>query len=316
MRCLAEKRRGPRNHSFSHVCIAFGPARLADAVDPHPIQIEENQRLRMPIHLVGGIPLRPRRIALRQDRAGAKVVQVVREGSEVEGANHRQVGSDHRDAPVAEGEQGVAGVLDRLQVSEFPGTFSPPAEGPQELAGCGKHPHFPRTPIAHHERAVRALLHVPGAIELVGRAAAGHSQIDERLRIDAPEAGIAPERPHRLDYLYPGAVPLDYERRARVTVATGGNAAQQERDDTPGISSRMCRHCHFPSRDIRRSQLRVSRSTCGCSTSSSSSHTPSTASMVMSDTVKRSGISTVPSQIPWASSTSHSWGRSCSLSPR
>ena len=94
-----------------------------------------------------------------------------------------------------------------------------------------------------------------------------------------------------------------------------GNTTRLDREEATGIALSGCRRTPL---DARRSQAppRLRRSTCGCSTSISSLQTPSTVSLVMSVTLKRSGTSTVPSQVPSASRTSHSWGRSSSLLPR
>lgn len=86
-----------------------------------------------------------------------------------------------------------------------------------------------------------------GPVELVGRAGAGKREVDDRVRVDAPEAGIAPERPHCLDDPDARAVALDDEGGARITVAAGDNTAQQEEGGTHETGERICRHCHFRS---------------------------------------------------------------------
>ncbi|MCY3704908.1 MAG: hypothetical protein OXH08_05305 [Gammaproteobacteria bacterium] len=67
----------------------------------------------------------------------------------------------------------------------------------------------------------------------MGRTTAGERQVDERSRIDAPAAGITPERPHGLDDLDAGAVALDDEGQAGIITLAGGQENRAEKRDGP-----------------------------------------------------------------------------------
>ena len=140
----------------------------------------------------------------------------------------------HGDASPVEGQESVARVLDPPQTPEFAGTVAAPPEGPQELAARGEHPHFLRAPVGNHERPIRALLHVAEPMELVAGASARDCEVHERIRIEAPETRVAPERPHGLDDLDAGAVAPHDEGRAGLAALTGCQKGQEDEEKRSG----------------------------------------------------------------------------------
>lgn len=81
----------------------------------------------------------------------------------------------------------------------------------------------------------------------MGRTGAGKREVDDGIRVDAPEAGIAPEQPPRLDDPDARAVSLDDEGGAGFTVAAGDDTAQQEKGGRPETGDRKGLHRHFHS---------------------------------------------------------------------
>ena len=64
----------------------------------------------------------------------------------------------------------------------------------------------------------------------MGSAVAGARQVDMRIRIDAPQAGIAPQRSQRLDDPDTGAVSLNDQGRYRIRgIARDETGKEQDR---------------------------------------------------------------------------------------
>ncbi len=152
---------------------------------------------------------------------------------QIEDPHQLHIGTQHGDpSVVVEREHCVGHDFHTLEVAELSRALPRPTHRAQELPFGRIQANLLGASIGKHQRAVRPLLYASHAEELVGRVSAGERQVDERIRVDAPVAGIAPERPQCLDDLDAGAVALDDERPAGVLACAGRQATQEENGDT------------------------------------------------------------------------------------
>lgn len=234
------------------------PARPhADTIDPGAAQVESDQPQRRPNELVDYLFQSGPDRGLAKHRTITQGMEILDIVGQREGADQFHIGTHHGDpAVIVEDHQRVSHKLQPLKVAELPGALPPTTHGAQELAFGRVETNLLCASIGQHECAVRPLCHAADAEEFVAWATTGQSEVEERLRIEAPQAGIGPEGPHRLDDLDAGTVALDDKRQVGVSGVTGGDAAQQEKGEPVRCRGPVGRYRHSSV-----SQLRVSRST-------------------------------------------------------